>query len=396
METKISGAEAAPRIWINTPGKSPPDWVSATMTNGQIAGDGTFNIDTPKGTARVQKGHAVVEIDGHAYSCPSAQIQSTIAEAKANPPRASAPRPAAKAPAAAPVQPADPSAETADPIKVPTKAKLLATVGKPPVIEWIAPEELDVDDTYQRDIEGVASQALIVDIATAWDWRLCVSLICSRRADGKVYVIDGQHRKEGGQLRNRLFREAGMFEGFINHLPCTVHSGLTPEQEAELFVRANKARRPVQRLDQYHAALAAGDPKTLELNALIVEAGLRVGRNQAWQMIKPGEVVFVGAVQRVARAHGRGLAVNALKLIAEAFEGQPFSTAGAMFEAIVGFTLDRQAEERPVDNDLLRDVLAASTFKEWKAKVEGATNGYERNDLMKAALAAGYAAKGGE
>lgn len=392
MEMKLDAAAnrvAQPRIWINAPGKDRPVWVDEFMTNGQVASDGTFNIETGKGTARVLKGHAVVEVDGYAYACASAQIQATIAAARANPPKPGSARMAAPEPER-PVPAAPQPPQAAEPAKVPAKVKLLATVGKPPVIEWIAPEELEVDDTYQRDIEGSASQSLITEIASAWDWRLCVSLICSRRNDGKVYVIDGQHRKEGGQLRNRLFREAGMFEGFIAHLPCTVHSGLTPEQEAELFVRANKARRPVQRLDQFHAALAAGDPKTVELNKLITEAGLRVGRSQAWQMIKAGEVVFVSAVQRAAKLHGRETALKALKLIGEAFAGQPFPTAGAMFNAIISFTAEREKAGAPVDFSLLGNVLAGSTFQEWKEMVVGATNGFDRDAQMEANIAAAY------
>lgn len=383
---------AAPRIWINTPGKDAPDWVVEAMTTGQVASDGTFNIDTPKGIVRVLKGQAVVEVDGFTFGCPSNQIQTVIAEARANPPKPgqakppAPPEPRRTAPPAAVASTSAPAAPppSPEPTAKPKAVRPLIALGSPPTIEWVGVDRLKVDDSYQRDIEGGASQSLIRQIAMEWDWRLCIPLLVSRRADG-MYVIDGQHRKEGAEAR-----------GDIPHLPCAVFTFEHPAEEAELFVQANKSRRPMQRLDQFHAAIVAGDEKACAINSIVTEAGLTVGRNQAWQMIKPGEVVFVNAVQRLARIHGRDEAVAALKLIAEAFEGQPFPTAGAMFEALMAFVAERKQADTPVDMALLGRVLAAIPFKEWKGKVEGAANGYQRNDMMKAALTAAYDEAQGE
>lgn len=379
MSATISAAESgAPRIWINAQGKEPPAWVVENMTTGDIASDGTFNIETVKGTARALRGHAVVEVDGHIFCCPAREASGVIADARRNPPKVQpvAPKaaPTAKVEATAPV----PAAQPEQAITTKPKQRPMVALGTPPVIQWIAPDQLEVDDTYQRSIEGGASQSLIRKIGLEWDWRLCIPLLVSRRG-GRMFVIDGQHRLEGARLRTD-----------IPHLPCAVFDFGGPEEEAELFVQANRVRRPMQRLDEFHAAIAAGDDKAIAINEMVTEAGLVVGRNIAWQMIKSGEVVFVGAIQRMTRIHGRELAMTSLKLIAQAFDGQPFPTAGAMFEAIVLFLSDRTKKAEPVSMDLLGSVLAGSTFKEWKAKVEGATNGYERNAMMQSAIAAAY------
>ena len=71
------------------------------------------------------------------------------------------------------------------------RAKYAPPLGRRPMIEWIPPAELTIDDAYQRTTENQASQALIKRIAANFDWRLCTPLIVSRRADGRFVVIDG-------------------------------------------------------------------------------------------------------------------------------------------------------------------------------------------------------------
>jgi hypothetical protein len=381
------------RVYAVSPGKEPPAWVAERMTTGTINPDGSFDVDTFEGKVTALRGWIIGEATtGHIYCCPPQSMNEKLQALAGKPlePTLSAKAPVEPAPQPAAAPPAAVQAEVPKPKPTP-KLKLLATIGKQPAIEWIKPEELFVDRTYQRDIGGGASQALITSIAAEWDWRLCVSLICSERADGKTYVIDGQHRQEGAELRNSIARTLGMVEGYIAHLPCTVHRGLTQEQEAELFVQANKLRRPVQRLEQFHAALVAGDRPTVEINAIIEEAGLKVGRSPAWQMIKAGEVVFVNSVGSKMKRHGREPVLAALRVLAFAFEGQRFSTAGAMFDALIAFHVKREKEGLPVDWELLGRLVAAFTVDEWREKVTGAGNGFERNAMLLDALVEAYA-----
>src|SRR3546814_16693938 len=109
--------------------------------------------------------------------------------------------------------------------------------GSPPAPQFAQIDQLLVDDSYQRSIEGGASQRLIVKIAENWDWRLCLPLIVSRR-QGALYVIDGQHRYEAAKLR-----------GDIRDLPIVLFDFDDPKAEAELFVPANRRRRRMGGLD---------------------------------------------------------------------------------------------------------------------------------------------------
>lgn len=67
-------------------------------------------------------------------------------------------------------------------------------VGTRPSIEWIPLNMLSVDPAYQRSTDNDSSRRLIASITAKFDWRLCMPLVVSRRADDKLVIIDGQHR----------------------------------------------------------------------------------------------------------------------------------------------------------------------------------------------------------
>ncbi|WP_155986263.1 hypothetical protein [Novosphingobium resinovorum] len=50
-----------------------------------------------------------------------------------------------------------------------------------------------------------------------------------------------------------------------------------------MFVAANRARRAINRLDDFHAALVAGDEDAVEINRVVEAAGLRVSRQTGSQ-----------------------------------------------------------------------------------------------------------------
>lgn len=79
----------------------------------------------------------------------------------------------------------------------------------------------------------------------------------SRRADGKYAIIDG-----GG--RWVMAQELG-----ITELECRVHEGLTREQEADLFVKFDREIYRVRQVEQFHAALAAGNPTVVAIDDAI-------------------------------------------------------------------------------------------------------------------------------
>src|SRR3546814_19946223 len=153
-------------------------------------------------------------------------------------------------------------------------------------MQFATTDQLLVDDSYQRSIEGGESQRLIVKIAENWDWRLCLPLIVSRR-QGSLYVIDGQHRYEAAKLR-----------GDIRDLPIVLFDFDDPKAEAELFVQANRSRRSMGGLDDHHAAVVAGYSKASAITNVAGNADLPVGRMQAWPVWTAGEVGILKSQRR--------------------------------------------------------------------------------------------------
>jgi hypothetical protein len=144
---------------------------------------------------------------------------------------------------------------------------------------------LSIDDLYQRSTDNEASRKLIASIAAKFDWRLCGSLVVSRRTDDTLTIIDGQHRWMAASRRSD-----------IPQLPCCVFRYESIEEEARMFILANRARKPMNRLDNYFAALAAADEDALEIQQFVFDAGLRVARNTSSSAWTSGEIAFTAAI----------------------------------------------------------------------------------------------------
>lgn len=221
-------------------------------------------------------------------------------------------------------------------------------MGNPPSIEWQPLDQLYVDPSYQRTVDASDSQASIRKIALAWDWRLCGLLMVSRR-EGRLFVIDGQHRLEAARGR-----------GDIPHLPCVIASFEGAEQEAECFVAINTRRRPLTPAALFRAAIAAGDADAIAIDRTLASVGLNVTACADWRVWAKDEVPIIGTIRKFAARRGHEQLIRVLTILAEAFRGTIRRHAGILFSAIGALIL----QER-VDDDLLIGVLAGSDADSW-------------------------------
>ena len=370
---------ALENMMIVVRGKELPEWIVERLT-GEIADDGSFDLEASDGVTKVRPGYAIFGVGGGVYTCSPKDVQAKLATVvgTANPVVSDL---AEKQQRMRDVTAANRGKDKRKP--KPTdpnyQLKLKPMVGTPPAPQFLPVESLLVDDSYQRSIEGGASRKMIVHIAENWDWRLCLPLLVSRR-QSKLFVIDGQHRKEAAELR-----------GDIPHLPVVVFDFDDPRAEAELFVQANRSRRTMSKLDDFHAAVVAGDPHCVAVNDVVNAAGLRVGREQAWQNWKPGEVVFTSVIGRVLKAHGHSICVQALGMIARAFDGHTLVGGGAMFDGLVSFIQQRAKQGAPIDAELMELVLAEGGLVGWKEAVENCDSSDDRAKVMCEAFASAYA-----
>lgn len=377
---------APSKIWIAVAGKDAPDWIVERMTSPDIAPDGSFEIEASDGVVRVEAGFAVFAFADQVFACPPKLVQDKLASAAGEDNEVVAEL-AQKSEAMREQKAASREAARTAPLAKASgdKAlKLKPIIGSPPAPQFAPVDALLVDDTYQRSIEGGASQKLIVKIAENWDWRLCLPLLVSRR-EGQLFVIDGQHRLEASRLR-----------GDIAHMPVVVFDFDDPRAEAELFVAANRSRRAMSKLDDFHAAIVAGDTKATAVNDVVTEAGLTVGRIQAWQYWKPGEVVFVTAIQRALHSQGKATVSRALGMIARAFDGLVLTGVGSVFEGLCSIIREREQAGTPINDELMETVLSEVGIPGWKEAVDGAESGTERMERMLRAMTEAYNEAEGE
>lgn len=233
-----------------------------------------------------------------------------------------------------------------------TKPKCNAPVGSLPVLQYCSPDQLQIDPSYQRSLETGASQTLIRKIAIYWDWGLCQPLFVARRADGGLYVVDGQHRLEAAKLR-----------GDIWQLPCVVTQFDTAADEAASFVALNQQRRPLSKLDLFNASLAADDAEARAISAAVAAAGLRIGSSTNLAALRPGAIVNIGGLQRCIRSHGSSVLELALRALATSYPAEVLRYAGTIFPGIVALTVDRCSV------DQIAAVVSSRPQERWYGRV---------------------------
>jgi hypothetical protein len=354
------------RTWTN--GSSPiPAWVREQMTGG-LAPNGTFLIKTPLGAARVHVGSVVVEHVGGVWSRSPDELPQFIEALNAEALPASAAVGPGKSALFGIRSKAGNRAKRGADRKMPFRKPL----GSMPSIEWVHTSELTVDQSYQRSIENEGSRRLIAGIPANFDWRLCAPLVVSRRSDGSKVVIDGQHRWAAAVRR-----------GDLPQLPCCLFTYASPEDEARMFILANRARKPMNRLDDFHAALAAADEDALEILRLVTEAGLSMARNTAANAWRPGQVAFTSSIATALRRHGEAIVSAALTCIAEAFEGQALVHGASLFGGLV--KIFAQPPEG-FDPDKLAIALRTFDVIQWGGFVKDQKGGDARSVAMYAAM----------
>lgn len=321
MHTRIDLPKGV-RHWTYD-GSAIPDWVQSDVS-GDVLPNGTFHINTPVGTARVHRGNVVIQHRGDLWCRNPEEVCDLIAGLRAE-----------ELDNVTAIGPGK-TAQFGTKGKSAVKKGFRAIVGAPPIIEWVAPGHLSVDPSYQRSIENAASRRLIASIAASFDWRLFSSLIVSARPDGSRVIIDGQHRWA-----------AAMRRGDLTHLPCCSFSYPTPEDEARMFILANRARKSMNRLDDYYAAVAAADEDALEIQRLATDAGLVVSRNMSTAARQPGEITFTSSISIALRRHGEQVVSAALTSIAEAFHGVVLAQGSSVFNALVLLFADPPSDFDP-------------------------------------------------
>ncbi len=251
--------------------------------------------------------------------------------------------------------------------------------GSPPTLEWIAVDRLMVDEAYQRATDGSKSRALIFRITRDWNWSFCQPLVVSRRADGSLFVIDGQHRLA-----------AALGRGDIPHLPCVVLSGQESAQEAQSFVALNTHRQTLSQADIFNAMLAAGDEHAIATAAVLTETGWRCARSCVVAKSTPGQIGCAPMIVKALKLEGDAIVRNALTALREAYPDTAIQNASTLLRAL--FLVFRR-EEAKDDPDVFIQSLGEVEPSGWEDEgqdVRRANPALSRIESVAAAMVNAY------
>lgn len=146
-----------------------------------------------------------------------------------------------------------------------------------PTLKMVNKKDLQIDHSYQRqeiDLKQVET------IKAKFKWPNFGVLQIAQRDDGKMYIIDGQHR----------WLAASAIEK-IKQVPCAIYRTETKLEEASVFTVINKQRRAIGAVDTHRTDVSMGEPLAVEIDRLVRDLGLVVKNGKAANAITCIKVV---------------------------------------------------------------------------------------------------------
>jgi hypothetical protein len=179
----------------------------------------------------------------------------------------------------------------------------------------LKPNETTVDHRYQRELDAKRVEAMV----RSYDPNLVGVPVVSRREDGSLVRIDGQHRMAAAIAAGH---------GDTPHL-MEVHDGLSIQDEAKLFLRLNGGRTAVGAIDKYKARLEAREPTALEMCSVLKKLGCKITRAP-----QKGGIM---AVQSVESAYHRGNLESTMRVLVTWLDGSPEAFDGKLIRGVSEF-----------------------------------------------------------
>lgn len=199
----------------------------------------------------------------------------------------------------------------------------------PGSIRTLSTSQLTSGLPYQRPV----LQKDVDKIIRAWNGREITPVVVSFR-DGKFNVVDGQHHIEA------MRQKAGGRDVIV---PCIIHTGMTYEQEAELYARLDRDKKRLT-LRQYTKAVveAGSDANILEVKRLTEDVGF------IWALGEPtGEPFEIAPIRALINAYqllGGEAFARMLSLMAGAWRGTPNSLKASMLSGMALFIKTYETE----------------------------------------------------
>ena len=224
---------------------------------------------------------------------------------------------------------------------------------QPPVIEWVDPKSLFVEDDYQRDVHGESSVKQVRKTVRDFDWTRFKLPVCVRLvdADNALVVIDGQHTAT-----------ACATHPDIDKIPVAVVGATTVAGRARAFVGHNRDRVGLTQMAIFHADVVAGNELAVMIDRAAKAAGAKV-LPKAISLAVPcqvGGTIAVGSLRILAREHGEAALTRVLTTLVKAGRG-PIRAEEISATAQVLIRVRPQVDARLVE------VIASKSAESWRA-----------------------------
>ena len=182
---------------------------------------------------------------------------------------------------------------------------------------------------YQRPVEPED----VDDLIRKWDNTLLTPLVISFR-DGNFNVVDGQHR---------IAAMRKMAEDKDVTVPCLIYTGLTYEQEAEMYYKLDQAKGRLKLAHSTKALVESGsNAEITDVKQRMEEAGF------IWALGKPTgeafEIVSTRAVISAYRFLGGAAFSRMMGLIAATWRGTPSSLKASILSGMALFLKTYETE----------------------------------------------------
>lgn len=195
-----------------------------------------------------------------------------------------------------------------------------------PVMMWLSPDELHINEQYQRTISTKRGQTIIRGIAEEFDWALFLPLVVTTRAEGGYWVIDGQHRLAGAKAKP------------LDEVPVVLMDIKTASDQARAFVGINARRVNMHALAIHHAMVAAGDPLAVGVQNCCDKAGVVIPRYpKMLSVIKPNETMALATLKSTFNICGPDALIWSLRILRAAYADEPGQLSGGYIRGLATF-----------------------------------------------------------
>jgi hypothetical protein len=222
---------------------------------------------------------------------------------------------------------------------------MASDLSQKPELKWIKLTELYIPTEYQRSAKNDASLKNISYIKEHFNWASCGALLVCELAKAKppqYAIIDGQHRFKAAEAH-----------GEITELPCVVVSPRDAPKQASHFIEVNSKRIKLNNLNQYRAAVVAGEPNAVSLSEILKKAKVSIPTNPMGNKdCPPRTTQAIGTLLRMLESYSEKQMIWALTIIPEAYEEEPGVMRASLLKAMAEWI-----KQHPDTN---RDIMIAT------------------------------------